>query len=94
MPYIPKERADAINAGEAPQNAGELTYLLSEVVAAYVLEHGTRYQRMAEVHGALASTADEFLVRVQRPYEELKRIEGGADPFAPIAVIRNGPNRL
>ena len=83
MPYIKEERRPHLDgarvsaAGLEAENAGELNYLLTMVVAGYVEEHGRSYRTFNDVVGALDNCKDEFRRRVLHPYEDAKIAENG-----------------
>jgi hypothetical protein len=78
MPYIKKERRDAIASGDAPQDAGELNFALTTIVDKYLQNKGNlRYAHINEVVGALECAKLELYRRVAAPYEDQKRKESG-----------------
>lgn len=74
MPYITKDRREALADGVVPQNAGELNYALTRVVDQYMRAHPPpkSYARIAEVVSALECAKLEFYRRVAAPYEDVK----------------------
>lgn len=77
MPYIPQEARLAIANGASPSNVGELTYMLTHTVLAYVQTKGTSFATFADVLAALDATAREFYRRMVAPYEDAKIKENG-----------------
>jgi hypothetical protein len=85
MPYIlPEDRlklkpaTDAIVAAvDASTTAGDLNYMISLMVKAYVDAKGLRYEHLNAVVGALDSCKAEFQRRVVAPYEDSKIAENG-----------------
>ena len=78
MPYIPKDRRHAIDAGEAPKNAGELNYLISKTVDTYLgQKEQLRYTFLNEVIGVLECAKLEVYRRIVSPYEDNKIKESG-----------------
>ena len=78
MPYIKLHRRhELLNAGELPETAGELNYILSMVVLGYALRHGLDYQRINDIVGALDGAKVEFQRRVVTPFENAKMNENG-----------------
>jgi hypothetical protein len=78
MPYIKKERRDAIASGDAPQDAGELNFALTTIVDKYLQNKGNlRYAHINEVVGALECAKLELYRRVAAPYEDEKIKESG-----------------
>lgn len=83
MPYITKERRDAlaitksnkrgtIPAMDTPKNAGELNYKITTLIHDYLLEHGISYQKLNDCVGVLECAKLELYRRVASPYEDAK----------------------
>ena len=83
MPYIPEKTAEALQDGRAvPATQGDLAYLIAAQIERYVAhDGGMSWGTISAVNGALIGVLFEWLLRVQKPYEEAKRIQGGVDPF-------------
>lgn len=78
MPYIPKDRREAIVIdGEVPGTQGELNFVLTHAVNAYLNRVGLRYETINDVMGALECAKTEFYRRVAAPYEDAKRVVNG-----------------
>jgi hypothetical protein len=78
MPYIKKERRDAIMSGDEPRDAGELNFALTTIVDKYLQNRGgLRYAHINEVVGALECAKLELYRRVAAPYEDQKMKESG-----------------
>lgn len=80
MPYIRPSTRDKFADGLprlAPQNPGELNYLFSSLVAAYLDLVGWNYQSFNDVIGALDGAKMEFYRRHVAPYEDRKIAENG-----------------
>ena len=77
MPYIDKERRDLIIF---PENSGELNYMVTELIVAYLHRKGLSYQTCNDIVGALDNAKDEFRRRVQHKYEE-KKIKDNGDVY-------------
>ena len=78
MPYITQDRRSALAAGEPPQNAGELNYLVTRLVDSYLVNQGgIRYARINEVIGVLECAKLEAYRRIAAPYEDTKIGESG-----------------
>lgn len=73
MPYI----TDDAKTKDLPENAGELTYALQQVLKMYLEGTGLRYQHLAECLGALEGAKLDLIDRVIVPYEHKKREENG-----------------
>ena len=84
MPYIKeadKVRFDPIIIGAPiPVNAGELNYLLTQIIKRYYSDNGGRYQQINDIIGALEGAKLEFYRRVAAPYED-KKIEENGDVY-------------
>jgi hypothetical protein len=87
MPYIPQTRRDEIHnelfdnetggIGWAPQNAGDLNFLVTCFIDNYILEHGVRYANVNEMIGALECCKLELYRILIAPYEDVKIAENG-----------------
>ena len=78
MPYIKKERRNAIMSGDEPRDPGELNFALTIIVAKYLQNRGgLRYAHINEVVGALECAKLELYRRVAAPYEDQKMKESG-----------------
>lgn len=79
MPYIvSNRRVDLIPELETlPMNAGELNYVLTQVIRQYLHFNGSSYQSINDVVGALEGAKLEFYRRVAAPYEDTKIIQNG-----------------
>jgi len=77
MPYITQKQRECINNGASPQDAGELNYLITTIILQYIREHGTKYQNMNDVIGALEGAKLELYRRHIATYEDQKISENG-----------------
>lgn len=78
MPYIKRERREAILAGAKPQDAGELNFAITSLVDRYLEDKGEiRYGWLNEVIGAIECAKLELYRRVAAPYEDNKIAENG-----------------
>lgn len=84
MPYIDKEARERVEytdpkavLSDAPDNPGELNFVLTNEVLNYLNTHGLSYQTCNDIVGALGNCKDEFRRRVQHPYEDQKIKENG-----------------
>lgn len=79
MPYIKQEQRE--NLGESfvntPKDAGELNYVLTNVIFKYYKVNGGRYQQVNDILGALEGAKLEFYRRIAAPYEDIKIKENG-----------------
>lgn len=74
MPYIKKKRKDVIST---PETCGELNFMVTELVMAYLRNNGLSYQTCNDIVGALDNAKDEFRRRVQHKYENIKIQQNG-----------------
>jgi hypothetical protein len=81
MPYIEREKREAILAGARPQDAGELNFAISVLVDNYLKDkRGITYAHLNEVIGAMDCAKLELYRRVAAPYED-KKIEENGDVY-------------
>jgi tartrate dehydratase beta subunit/fumarate hydratase class I family protein len=76
VPYIEKEDRPRVRS-TGPTNAGELNFLLTEIVQQYFVSQGGRYQQINDIVGALEGAKLEFTRRVTNSYEDTKIKENG-----------------
>lgn len=77
MPYIdPKRREPLIESHDA-RSPGELNFLFTRHITAYIEGQGLSYQTINDVLGALDGARQEFYRRVAAPYEDRKIAENG-----------------
>jgi len=76
MPYIEEWRR---KEGIIPTSPGELNYLFTEIIMAYVeqSQKGLSYQIINDIMGALEGAKLEFYRRVAVPYENQKCLDNG-----------------
>jgi len=77
MPYIRQDQRVDLNGGASPMDAGELAYVLSQVVDEYFGESKINYRKHAEVIGVLETLKLEIYRRFTASYEDEKRQENG-----------------
>lgn len=78
MPYIKLERREELDSiHRGPTDAGELNYIFTTIVCAYLLEHGESYQHFNDCIGALEGAKLELYRRVVANYEDKKCEENG-----------------
>jgi hypothetical protein len=79
MPYVDKDlRRVALLDGAS--TAGELNFLLTNLVRNYLMDNGMNYQTMNDIIGALEGCKMEFYRRMVVPYED-KKIEENGDVY-------------
>lgn len=81
MPYISQIRRDELDPVQylyfRPTHAGELNYVISQLLIQYVKDRGLSYQTINDVEGVLAQAARRFDERVAVPYEDDKIRQNG-----------------
>jgi hypothetical protein len=76
MPYVTKEIKEELLT-RLPKKAGELNYLITKLLLAYVKENGKNYQIINDCLGALEGAKLEFYRRLAVDYEDIKIDENG-----------------
>jgi len=82
MPYIKQENKDKFNealkslSGNV-SNSGDLNYLFTKILHAYINEKGLNYENLSSAISALECAKLEFYRRVVSPYEDIKISENG-----------------
>ncbi len=78
MPYITqKRRADFRVYASAPETAGELNFLFTDLALSYLDNNGTSYQSFNDIIGALEGAKLELYRRKVAAYEDSKIAENG-----------------
>lgn len=84
MPYIPRDQRDSVETdlqdsglSFIPQNAGELNFIVSTLIANYIKENGCKYAVLNEMIGALECAKLELNRVIIGPYEDIKIRENG-----------------
>jgi len=54
------------------RDVGELTFVLTKIIVAYLVRHGLKFENIAAIKGAFRSALDDFDDRVVTPYERMK----------------------
>jgi len=75
MPYVDKIAREAlgyVTVDEAPEDAGELNYVITKVCDEFLKRKGRRYAHVNTVIGALECAKQEFYRRIAAPYENEK----------------------
>ncbi len=80
MPYIKKEDRNRVEVSEVAENAGELNFLITQLLLYYLFHEKLSYRRINDCIGALEGAKMEFYRRVVVPYEE-KKIEENGDVY-------------
>jgi hypothetical protein len=77
MPYIKEDRRNKILGGYDPLSEGELNFVITTAILAYLKDQGLSYKTINAIVGALESAKLEFYRRVAIPYEDKKIAENG-----------------
>ncbi len=78
MPYIDEvRRVKLLEFKDQPQNAGELNFLITNLITKYIFMRGEKYQYYNDVIGALEGAKLEIYRRKIAPYENIKMAENG-----------------
>jgi len=78
MPYIDEvRRVKLLEFKHQPQNAGELNFLITNLITKYIFMKGEKYQHYNDVIGALEGAKLELYRRKIAPYEDIKMKENG-----------------
>ena len=81
MPYISViDKFQLDNHERGIKVAGELNYTITMLMLDYWKAHGSRYQQINDIVGALECAKLEFYARLARPYED-KAIERNGDVY-------------
>lgn len=70
MPYIISERRPQLRPHLAPQNAGELNFIITKLCLDYIEDRHMSYSMLNEVVGVLECAKLEFYRRAVATYEE------------------------
>jgi hypothetical protein len=82
MPYIkqenrPKFKTKAKDLGQLADCAGDLNYIITEMVHEYIRKKGKNYATINEVVGMMECCKLELYRKIAAPYENLKVVENG-----------------
>lgn len=81
MPYIKQEARDNINRRDdlkaRPMSAGELNFVITQMIIAYIVDKELSYQTINDIIGALEGAKLEFYRRVVVSYENEKIKDNG-----------------
>lgn len=92
MPYILFEDRLRLQRTLYPLNAGEINYLISDMINGMLSNTGLSYARANEIIGALECCKLELYRRVIAPYEDKKIIENGdVYNFGPVEKLDDLP---
>jgi len=77
MPYIKKELRRGVIMSRMAENAGELNFLITDIVTGYLIKKGEKYQTYNDIVGALENAKLEIYRRKVSLYEDKKIKENG-----------------
>jgi len=81
MPYLKSQDKSkferALEILPVPESAGEINYIVTEIIKGYIGSKGLSYQTCNDIVGALDNCKDEFKRRVQNSYEDFKISQNG-----------------
>lgn len=78
MPYIKPEDRNRVVVGDTRiRTAGELNYVITNIIMEYLTQNGMSYDKINDIIGALEGAKLEFYRRVVVPYENVKISENG-----------------
>lgn len=80
MPYVTEQARIELkrhNLPRKPDSAGELNYLITDLLKGYLNHKGLKYDTINDVIGALEGAKLEFYRRIAVPYENGKIAENG-----------------
>jgi broad-specificity NMP kinase len=81
MPYIKKKRREELCCLTTDiynvENAGELNYVITEVIKCYLEKHKKSYATINSIVGVLECAKQELYRRIAAPYEDEKIKENG-----------------
>jgi hypothetical protein len=95
MPYLKKQDKNKFNKiitqvkKQPPQTAGEINYLVTEIIHLYLASKGLNYQHINDIVGALDGAKVEFQRRIVGPYEDLKIQENGDVGRLLVELLKN-----
>ena len=98
MPYLTSDAKTDLAKRGHPRGAGELNFVLCQVMVEYYNNNGQNYQAHNDILGALEGARLEWFRRVLCPYEDVKRVENGdvfygpgEDPYPTPAINDAAP---
>jgi len=72
MPYVKRSERARLDGGGEPATAGDLNYLITRQVDAYLARKGMSYANLNEVVGVLECAKLELYRRIVASYEDRK----------------------
>ncbi len=80
MPYVEKKLRKGLLMIRIADNAGELNYLITDLLTGYLANKGESYQTYNDIMGALEGAKLEIYRRKIAPYEN-KKIKKNGDVY-------------
>ena len=77
MPYIDQAIRASLVDGRRPTKVGELNYIVTRLIDAYLMVNGLSYTQINAVIGVLECAKMELYRRIAAPYEDKKSRESG-----------------
>jgi hypothetical protein len=77
MPYIDQAIRASLEDGRRPTKVGELNYIVTRLIDAYLMVNGLSYTQINAVIGVLECAKMELYRRIAAPYEDKKSRESG-----------------
>lgn len=77
MPYVKQELRPGLEAGQPIQTAGNLNFLITNLLKRYWINSPQNYETINAIMGAIEGAKLEFYRRIAVPYEDKKIIENG-----------------
>lgn len=77
MPYVKQELRPDLEAGGPIQTAGNLNFLITNLLRRYWINSPQNYQAINDIIGAVEGAKAEFTRRIVNPYEDTKIKENG-----------------
>jgi len=77
MPYIKKELRRGVIMSRMAENAGELNFLITDIITGYLIKKGEKYQTYNDIVGVLENAKLELYRRKVGLYEDKKIKENG-----------------
>lgn len=87
MPYLDRGTRASLEDGRVPGEAGELNYLVTKLVDAFLMKTGLSYKNINQAIGVLECAKLELYRRIAAPYEDQKCRDNGE-----VYVVNSRPS--
>lgn len=77
MPYIKQPDRIDLEENRSPQTAGELNYVITNLLISYTDFKGLNYETINSIIGVLECAKLEYYRRLASPYEDAKILQNG-----------------